>query len=606
MESIDEFLKKIRELNSNKKYDETVKLLPKELLEKYNDSYLYSEKAEALWRLNNHEESNSLAEKAINLDSKNAKGWNYIGNYLSETGHKTKSESKLIRAKNAYNEAIEIDKNYVAPYNGLGRIYFDLKDYKKSEEYYQKAVEIDPEYLFAYHGLGIIYSNNYDFEKAKSYFLKAQELDPNYAKSYNFLGWLYDKLNEPEKAEDYFLKALDINPKLCYSYNGLGSIYKQKHKYEEAESYFIKSLELDSSQDTPLYNLGQIYFDKGNYNESKIKFEQYLSVNHENDFYRQNALSKIKEIDKIIENSSYKRINGIVDELKELLKFTGKNVTHYTGISTVQFLVLRKSPFRLSEGSFLNDTSEGQELFSFLDYTIEDTENAKCNKETFTKSPFIGSFVDSKKNNDLTLWRMYGKEGLEEAKGCSITLDSKEIVSEIKKKLETKPGISISNVDDIEFYRVAYRDDNKFNFANSTSKQRKSLNELMKNLKSIIDEFKADKEKDYTEEVEIIELLNQIAYLFKSIEYQYENEIRLIIKEAIGFERKIDYNEDSFIPSKFPNKVYIELVPVYDLLKTITIGPKVDKGEEWASTFYYHLANQDLFPEIHISTLPFK
>ncbi|WP_165064956.1 hypothetical protein [Desulfovibrio sp. ZJ200] len=44
-------------------------------------------------------------------------------------------------------------------------------------------------------------------------------------------------------------------------------------------------------------------------------------------------------------------------------------VTHYTTLSALKKLVYDESKFRLSEGNFLNDPSEGRELFNFLDPT---------------------------------------------------------------------------------------------------------------------------------------------------------------------------------------------------------------------------------------------
>jgi hypothetical protein len=90
-----------------------------------------------------------------------------------------------------------------------------------------------------------------------------------------------------------------------------------------------------------------------------------------------------------------------------------------------------------------------------------------------------------------------------------------------------------------------------------------------------------------------------VAYLFKNAEYQYENELRLVMKEAIGFDKKIDMNFN-------PPKVYIELVPLSCMIKGITIGPKVERPDEWASAFHYHLENKGFKTEINISNLPFK
>ena len=96
----------------------------------------------------------------------------------------------------------------------------------------------------------------------------------------------------------------------------------------------------------------------------------------------------------------------------------------------------------------------------------------------------------------------------------------------------------------------------------------------------------------------LLELLNEITYLFKSAEYQYEHEIRLVIS-GVGFKKQIQ-------KESAPPRVYIELVPINPVIKKITIGPKVEKSDEWASALYYTLEEKELFPSILISHLPFK
>ena len=86
--------------------------------------------------------------------------------------------------------------------------------------------------------------------------------------------------------------------------------------------------------------------------------------------------------------------------------------------------------------------------------------------------------------------------------------------------------------------------------------------------------------------------------MFKTSEYQYEHEIRLVVK-GIGFEKKVDVELT-------PPRVYIELTEVNPSIRKITLGPKVEKADEWAAAFYYTLDKSDYHPEILISHLPFK
>lgn len=703
MKSDQKLLQEVHQLNKEKAYLKVIELLPIEILEKYNNAELYAEKASAYWGIDQYENCKLMAQQALRIDNKNAKGYNSLGNISAV-------KKEYAKAENFYLKAIELDTKYSYPYNGLGNVSVAKEEYNKAKEYYLKAIELDPENSYPLNGIGNVYGALKEYEKAKSYYLKAIEVDPklsnpysglgsvycvlkeydkakeNYSEaikldqndswSYRGLGIVYKFLKEYEKAKENYLKAIEIDPKNSHSYNGLGNVYirlkdyakakeclfkaikidpKNSHpynglgnvyselsEYAKAKKYYLKTIEVDSQAphpynglgniysklkeynnanenylkaidtdsffDAPYYNLAQNYFNSDEFKLAKEYYEKFISLKTDKtdkpDFFYKNAIAKIDAINKIIDSSTYKRVSELVQQIKDLLLFKETCVSHYTSISTVQLLVLNESPMRLSEGSFLNDTSEGQELFKFLDFTIN--KSLGENEEIFTKRPFIGSFIDSAKYNDLTLWRMYGKEALEEAKGCSITINVNELKEAIQAKINPSVTIVPAKGDDKEFYRVAYRNGEIFDFAGANPTQKKKLGLAMKALKDVIQKFKKKTRKGKNEELEMIELLNEIAYLFKSVEYQYENEIRLVITDAIGFEKKIDFNATNFIPSKSPNKVYIDLVPVLPLLKSITIGPKVDKPEEWASTFHYHLLNKGFKPEIHISKLPFK
>ena len=104
---------------------------------------------------------------------------------------------------------------------------------------------------------------------------------------------------------------------------------------------------------------------------------------------------------------------------------------------------------------------------------------------------------------------------------------------------------------------------------------------------------KSYKRKDKTS---LEECLNNIAFLFKSNAYKNENEVRLVVK-GIEFEKK--YNTDVT-----PPLVYIELESIKKRVEQITLGPKVDNVNEWASAFHY--CYEEDAPAIMISHLPYK
>lgn len=599
MEDVEVLLERARNLNIDKKWDEVVKILPESLLVTYRNSDLYAEKAQAFWWLKRITNCEKFAKMSLTV-SANAKALNCLGLIAKE-------RRDFKSAENYFKKAIEVDLKYPSAYYNLATLYFGLKKATLADSLFRKFLEFKPNSASAYIGLGKIYIAKEEYQSAKEYYIKALSIDPNNPISNYNLAIIYSKLKENSLAEQYFKKTISLDETYANAYNGYANLYKNIGKNKEAIDYYRKAVELDPSFAIPYYNLGLLYYEKESLSEAKDNFELFLLFAKDTSaFIYKNALSKIDEINKKIDNSSYKKISEIIKKIKLLVKFEEDCITHYTSITTAQLLILKNSLFRLSEGTFLNDTSEGEELFKYLELSTTNTKISNSQSEIFTKRPFIGSFVDSSKNNDLTLWRMYGKEGLEEAKGCSLTLDIKEFKEEIKRLMNTNGVANLSNNLDIDFYKVIYRKNEEFCFSGSTLDSNKLLAELMNDLKAEYLKFIKKKAKGKNEELEIVELLNEIAYLFKSIEYQYENEIRLVINEAVGFDKKIDFKEENFIPSSYPNRVYIELISITPLLKSITIGPKVEKGEEWASTFHYFLSNKGFKPEIHISKLPFK
>jgi Tfp pilus assembly protein PilF len=474
-------------------------------------------------------------------------------------------------AMGAYNKAIELNPKVSDFYNGLGNVYYELKDYSNSIDNYKKAIEINSDLKEAYRGLALSYRKLKNHESAIKYGLKGIDLDSEYVDVYYILGQSYYELEDYENALLYLNKVSEINP--TYS-----------------NSYYVKGL---------------IYYTIGKYAKSKKEYENYIiSTDNSEEYFTQKALSKISEINKLLANAKLTKvkesINKLINQVQGLLLYNGKCVTHYTGLSVTKSLILEASSFRLSEGAFLNDTSEGKELFAYVNFHKHPQSLKGTEAVTYTQKPFIGSFVAENKHDDLTLWRMYGKENKDEAKGCAITLDRENFIKKIKENIILDIDSLITD-SGFNFYRVAYREnaESKFTIPGDNESEAK-LNRLMSQLKKQIESFNRNKGKEDSDIQNVEELLNRISYNFKSGEYKYEHELRLIIDGA-GFLKNYDDSNNAN-----PPRVYINLVTVRDSIEKLTIGPKVERSDEWAAAFYYSLEKDRTPPEILISHLPYK
>ncbi|MFN0212788.1 MAG: tetratricopeptide repeat protein [Saprospiraceae bacterium] len=591
----------VQTFNKNKEWQKTIEILPEKELERLRNGDLYAEKAESYYRLKQYEDSKAAAEKALAIDLSHAKGSYYLGNWFVD-------KLNYDKAVELYQKAILLYPEYAPPYNGLGNVYRDKKEYDKAAELYQKAILLDPEYAYPHNGLGNVYVDKKEYDKAAEYYQNAIKLDPEYPPPNYNLGGIYADKKEYDKAAEFYQKAIELDPKDADYHYGLGYVYHDKKEYDKAVEHYKKTIELDPTFDSPHYGLGITYSVKKEYNEAIIAFETYTKITPDKtDYFFNQAKEQISELKKLIRyGDSYENISKAIYEIKSLLHVKDGCITHYTSLSAARSLILDSSKFRLSEGAFLNDTSEGRELFQYLDFHVSRPNNHDTIAELFSRKPFIGSFVNEHKHDDLTLWRMYGKENKEEARGCAITLNIEQFVEQIKNELNGGRGKSIGNREGVAmmdkefvFYLVAYRNEkNEFILPGTDLDKNTSLNNLMRKLAKSIKDFNKHKKKNPLEQRDAAELLNEIAYLFKTAEYQYENEIRLVI-EKTGFDVKLTHSDE--VP-----KAYIEIGEIKNAITKITLGPKVERAAEWAALFYYSLQKDDLKPDIYISRLPFK
>ncbi len=495
-------------------------------------------------------------------------------------------------------------------WNAKGNAYSELNKFEKAITNFKKAIDINPEYADAYYNIGNTYYDLQEYNNAIKHFEKAIEINPKDDDVYYNTGNSYYHLKEYNNAIKYFEKAIEINPKKSEAYNNLGIIYYFLNEYEKVIENCKKSIEINSQNDAPFYNLGNVYYDIKEYENAKEYYQKMVKHSKNNsDYYTQIAQDKLKEIEKILKNEELKQITELINKIKDLLVCKDECITHYTTMSTANALILQYSPIRLSEGAYLNDTSEGNEFLNYI--KGKEDNNHLTQIELFTQKPFIGSFVPGNKNDDLTLWRMYGKEEKEEAKGCSITISRQGFTDAIRSAIKNTSSdyddktSAANDLEDFTFYRVAYISkpndtDTDFNIPGAKVAENNKLKKWMEELKAKVIAF-YNNEKNDTNDRQFVEAeLNKINYLFKSIAYQYEHEIRLVVKRGI----MPPVVDTQFIPPK----VYIELVPINSFVKKITLGPKVALANEWASAMNYSLKQKDEnnTTEIYISHLPFK
>lgn len=461
----------------------------------------------------------------------------------------------------------------------LNQLLIKVQKYRsKNNDYKLKYIE------------GFIYYRLNDFLNAEQIF---NELISNKVRTFNvyyYLGCVYLEKEEYTKASKSFFEASKINSKSGLVYFKLAQAYERSGKIQLAIENYKKCIDFSSDFGWAYYNLAELFIKLEEYDQAKKYLNDVLSLKLDDYEYMYQLIEKdLIEIDKRVINQEYEKVSQIIDSIKDVLHTDTYNIIHYTSLSVARELVLNNSELRLSEATFLNDTSEGKTLLDYLEIFKNNDANQKSSYE-FINKPYIGSFVKPELYNDLSLWRMYGKEGKEEAEGCSLLIDGAKFIEVFRNSLMEGKEEWINVIDkEFKFYRVAYLGLNSCFCGDS--KIDKKLNKLLLELKQSVTNIDLNKD--------VLKRISEVAYLFKAIEYKYENETRLVLSNP--------FISNEFIDKDFtPNKVYVKLAPITSSLLKLTIGPKVKLADEWAASFYYSLKKMGLSPKIEISTLPFK
>jgi tetratricopeptide (TPR) repeat protein len=627
MDQLQDLIAKSRSANEGWQFKYVIDLLTDDLLEKHANANLWAEKAVAFKGLDDIPEATRTMTKALTRDWAFNSTYKIANNDLIDIPRTIENYSQLQLIATYENR---IDANPNSPENfDLAVILYNRRKYREAITHFSKAVESGIEVATALLYIGYSHSQLEEFEKAIDAFRKVinstEEASVN-SFAYYQIGTTLMTLKKNYEAIENFNRAIELNPQRGEFYFNLAVLYHSEKKYKLAIDNYNLALKWDPNQNNALYNLGFAYFDNQQYDLAAQSLRSYIErFPDKREYMTSNALAKLGETYKKQNDNSYSEIYDLVAKIKEILLFEEDCITHYTTLFVTKLLILKEDSFLwLSEGTFLNDPSEGSEFFKLFDNGILERDvtssgESGVNIRQFASKPFIGSYVPISKHNDLTLWRMYGKENKDEAKGCSITMSRSLVLRAITENLIIKPArlenqnnqfdsdfsrdamTSMIEEENFNFYRVAYKTPSLLSFFvpsfddDKTAELTESIKDLVKKVNNY---YKTTSDKPKSQ-LEMKELLNDIAYLFKTDEYRFESEVRLVVK-GTGFEKFVDEKFD-------PPRVYVKLARVPPLVTHLTLGPKVERAEEYAATFHYKLQNDGYDGvEISMSSLPFK
>ncbi len=288
----------------------------------------------------------STLQKQININllssarKKNITSLEAYDCWLRGMDHIEKGTSKTDnKAREYFNQALEIDKSYARAYAGLSLTYFNewscqLWDRWESAQEGAfknalKAVALDDTDNVALCILGRIYLYKKEYEKAEHYLRKALKLNPSdadtliqIASSFSFLGY-------PKESEKLYLKAIRLNPfneEWYYSYGTL--IYFELGQFEKALELGLKPPIESVWVDMAAY-LSASYFMLGDLEKVKEFWKIYLEQFQIKILHGRQA-KPCEAIEWLIEYNPYKGESNLIpfcrylSEKRNLKKFEKK------------------------------------------------------------------------------------------------------------------------------------------------------------------------------------------------------------------------------------------------------------------------------------------
>ena len=529
-------------------------------------------KAKEFYRSKEYSKALIGYNKLISLDDCNYKFYNRRGNTKDALG-------RYEEAIEDYNKAIELEGDNYRFYNRRGNAKYALKKYEEAIEDYNKAIELNSEDAIVYSNRGNAKCELKKYEEAIEDYSKAIELNPKGSVLYGNRGNAKYALKKYEEAIEDYKKALNINKdyrvfhSLCLACKELSEITNEVNITEE---------EFDSSF---------IMYILNNIKDHKLIYKVILLYIY---------VMKIK---------------------KECVYTEFKEVAHYTKLNNIKFLIkksltskdkktedrdFKPARLRLNNVAYMNDPTEGGILLDMLKKYELGKENENIDEilnYLYYETPSKGREVISGDNHTylisfseaidtLPMWVQYSKDGT----GCCLLLkkeffDEKEEtnfiggdtieslsikeIDEAVNQVEDKNDEVVSNnkVKKYCLYKVRYISANYDSLNDPTRENIKSIAKVLLDLK---------KDNVYKEYKDIIvNMLDQIRFLFKSDDYSHEKETR-IIKFAEGDAVKLTGDEEGF---RVPH-LYIEVDKDLEISEVI-LGPKVEQAPEIATYIKY-------------------
>lgn len=161
----------------------------------------------------------------------------------------------------------------------LGRLHYEIVNYKQSNRFFLKLRQLDRTRLedMEYFSTLLWHLN----KKVELTYLANElfDIDEHLAITWCVMGNLFSLLREPDEAVKCFNKSLALDPKFTYAHTLKGHEYFSNDNYEKALECFRCSILLDPRHYNAFYGIGMVYINLGEYQKADYHFKKAVAIN---------------------------------------------------------------------------------------------------------------------------------------------------------------------------------------------------------------------------------------------------------------------------------------------------------------------------------------
>jgi serine/threonine protein kinase/tetratricopeptide (TPR) repeat protein len=252
------------------------------------EAYQLVLRARSLWNKRTEEDllrAKELFQQAIELDPTYAlahAGLADAYNMLASYYFVPPSEA-YPRAREAARTALELDENLAEAYTSLAWVKYRYEgDWFGAETDYNWAIGLNPSYAVAHHWYGSLLRDMGRFDEALTELEKARELNPFSLSINTSIGYLFYFARQYDQAIAQGQKALQMDPGFHWAYDVIALAHLQKGEFEEALAVFQKAVALSESSVDYQCHLAQAYAQAGMTEEARNVLEELLQKGETN------------------------------------------------------------------------------------------------------------------------------------------------------------------------------------------------------------------------------------------------------------------------------------------------------------------------------------